>query len=146
MKKRSTNKRTLSSRIKWISLGLAVLVGLFGMGLARETLRSRQIDREIADLQAEAETLRARNFEIANLTSSLDDEEFLEKEARMKLGLKKAGEDVVVLKKDGMSTGIRRVLGAETDAFEEWTPAKKWWMYFADRRTYDDYAVRRGFR
>lgn len=146
MKKRGTKKRSASPRLKWTLAGLAVLVALLGSGLARETLRSRQIDREIEALRAEAESLRARNFEIAALTSSLDDEEFLEREARLKLGLKKAGEDVVVLKKDGATEGIRRVLGAETDALEEWTPAKKWWMYFADRRSYDDYAVRKGFR
>ena len=146
MTKRGTKNRSVSARLKWGMLGLAVLVGLFGLGLARETLRSRQIDKEIAELEAEAESLRAKNFEITHLTASLDDEEFLEREARLKLGLKKVGEEVVVLKKDGSTSGVRRVLGAETDAYDEWTTSKKWWMYFADRRTYDDYAVRRGYR
>lgn len=126
--------------------GLIVLAGLFGVGLAQETLRSRQIDKEISQLTTEAKTLRTRNFEISHLTSSLDDEEYLEREARLKLGLKKVGEDVVVLKKSGTMTGVRRVLGATVDLLEEWTPAKKWWMYFADKNTYDDYAARNGFR
>lgn len=146
MKKRGTKKRSSPARLKWALIGLATLAGLFAMGLVRETIRSRQINGEIVKLQEEAESLRARNFEIANLTASLEDEEFLEREARLKLGLKKAGEEVVILKQDSPSSGIRRVSGASVDVFEKWSPAKKWWMYFSDRTRYDDYAVRRGFR
>lgn len=146
MTKHGTKKRSVSARLKWTAVGLAVLAGLLGMGLVRETLRSRQIDREISGLKKEAESLRARNFEVAALTSSLDDEEFLEREARLKLGLKKAGEDVVVLKKDDMASDVRRVLVRDDGESSDWTTAKKWWMYFADRRSYDDYAVRHGYR
>jgi len=145
MMKHGTKKRSLF-RLKWILAGLAALVVLLGVSLAREMLRSRQIDREIDQLKSESEFLRAKNFEIANLTASLDDEEFLEREARTKLGLKKAGEDVIVLKKDGASSGIRRVVGVDAETAEDWTTAKRWWMYFADRSRYDDYALRHGYR
>lgn len=127
-------------------VGLGAFAVLVGAGFAREIVRSRQIDREIAALREEAELLRSRNFEIATLTRSLNDEDFLEREARLKLGLRKEGERVVVLRKTEHNAAIAGTVAVASESGEEWTNAKKWWKYFSDRTAYNDYAVRHGFK
>lgn len=117
---------------------LAALALLAGAGFVRELVRSRQIDREIRALHEEAERLRARNFEIARLQSSIGSSEFLEREARLKLGLRKDGEQVVVLRKrDALAQGDEAPRSPKGGA--GWSNPKKWFMYFADRNAYDAY-------
>ena len=127
---------------------MGFLVLLMGAGFAREMVRSRQIDKEILALEKEAEQLQVKNFKIASLTRSLNDDEFLEREARLKLGMRMRGERVVVLRRT--EKGVVSKVNANGDlrlaSSEEWSNSKKWWMYFADRVAYDEYAVRNGFK
>lgn len=125
--------------------GLGVFAVLIGAGFAREIARSHQIDREIAALHEEAERLRTRNFEIASLTRSLGDEDFLEREARLKLGLRKEGERVVVLRRTEHAVAVAQK-GDEVSATEEWSNPVKWWKYFSDRTAYNDYTVIHGYK
>lgn len=129
-----------TSKLIWIMPVLAILSLLAVAGFIREFVRSRQIDREIGALQQEAERLRIRNFEIARLQSSLDSREFLERQARLKLGLRKDGEQVVVLRKTEEPEPA--VL---PEPRETWSNPKKWFMYFADRNAFNDYvSIARG--
>ena len=147
MKKVSSSRKGYP-HIRWIGLGLTVLTMLMAASLAKEMVRSRQIDNEIKALKEEAEALKVRNFEISSISASLDDKNFLEKEARTKLGLRKEGERVVVLS----SATNREITKKErsNNLFagnnDEWSNPKKWLMYFADRNSYDTYAVQFGYR
>ena len=125
--------------LRWLVAGLAVLAVMVGVGFLREHARSRQIDREIRALKDEAERLRVRNFEITALESSLSSGEFLEREARMKLGLQKEGEQAVVVR-----APEPRLAEAEAPRSPQgeagWSNPKKWWTYFTDPEAYRDYA------
>lgn len=128
------------SRIRWLAAGLAVFAVLSGAAFVRESVRARQIDREIEVMRKEAERLRVRNFEISKLESSLSSGEFLEREARMKLGLQKEGEQAVVVRKEQ----ARPASGtSEPGASErtEWSNTKKWWTYFTDQEAFQRYAA-----
>ncbi|HJV32767.1 MAG TPA: septum formation initiator family protein [Patescibacteria group bacterium] len=128
-------------RLPWLVAGLAVFAVLAGGAFVRETVRARQIDREIAALKDEAERLRVRNFEISALESSLSSGEFLEREARMKLGLQKEGEQAVVVRKED----ARPAASAATSDRPVWSNAKKWWTYFTDPEAFRNYvAIARG--
>lgn len=120
---------------------LAVLAALAAAGFARESVRTRQIDREIRAMKEEAERLRVRNFEISALESSLSSGEFLEREARMKLGLQKAGEQVVVVRKDHETADPPPHEATGGSHPSEWTNARKWWTYFTDPEEYERYAA-----
>jgi cell division protein FtsB len=136
MRAHAGNAAPARTKAFWI-LGLVALCLLAAVGFAREALRNRQIRHEIAALQAEAERLRARNYEIAELKTSLASPDFLEREARLKLGLRKEGERAVVLRKEEAAPAPGPALA---DAREAWSNPKKWLMYFADRHAFKDYA------
>ncbi len=118
--------------------GLAAFAVLAGGAFVRETLRARQIDLEIQALKDEAERLRVRNFEISALESSLSSGEFLEREARMKLGLQKEGERAVVVRRaePGPETAARTV-----EAPPAWSNARKWWVAFTDPEAFSEYVA-----
>ncbi len=127
-------------RLGLLVVGLAVFAVLAGGAFVRETLRARQIDGEISALKAEAERLRVRNFEISALESSLSSGEFLEREARVKLGLQKEGEQAVVVRREAE----RPAPGAESETAEAlpaWSNAKKWWTYFTDPEAFRNYVA-----
>ena len=126
-------------RLLWLVAGLAAFAVLAGGAFVRETLRARQIDREIETLRGEAERLRVRNFEISALESSLSSGEFLEREARMKLGLQKEGEQAVVVRKE--EPRIAATPGASEGEREEWSNTKKWWTYFTDPEAFRNYVA-----
>lgn len=133
-------------RLRWLIAGLAVAAVLSGAGFGREVLRARQIDKEISALKAEADSQRVRNFQVSELASSLDNGEYLEREARVKLGLQKTGEQVVVLKKNAAAGTpqaspeglVPRSLGAGG-----WSNPKKWLVSFVDPKAFEAY-VRSG--
>ncbi|WKZ29090.1 MAG: septum formation initiator family protein [Patescibacteria group bacterium] len=137
---RKTSERA-PRRLGWLVAGLSAVTLLAGVGFARETFRTRQVDREIQALRLEAERLRIHNFQVSSLQASLDSGEFLEREARMKLGLQKVGEQVVVLRKEDRVAAAPLEEGLASRSLDEsWSNAKKWWNYFADPHALADYA------
>lgn len=128
-------------RLRWLVAGLAVFAVLAGGAFVRESVRARQIDREIAALQAEADRLQVRNFEVTALESSLASGEFLEREARLKLGLQKAGEQAVVVRRE--EPRAASAAARAEDARDGWSNAKRWWVRFTDPEAFRDYASTR---
>lgn len=123
----------------WLAAGLAAFAVLAGGAFIRETVRARQIDREIGALKSEAERLRVRNFQISALESSLSSGEFLEREARTKLGLQKVGEQAVVVRAaDARPEDAAR---KATEGRPVWSNAKKWWTSFTDPEAFRAYVA-----
>lgn len=132
-------RRVLEFRFLFL-INFVVLVFL-AWSFGREFLRNREIQRDIASLQAEAGALQARNLEITRLHSTLQTESSIEREARLKLGLKKPGEQVVVIR-PGSATSEERPGTTSTDPLgllsdDANAPAVanpvKWWYYFFHR-------------
>lgn len=136
MIKHETNfSRFLSSKT-FLFTSLAVLSFLL-FSFGREFARDYLIQREIAELTAEKESLTSQNAELAALMALTQTETYLEQEARIKLGLSKAGEKVVVFSgNEGASTTDEDT--AELSLDEESFRAdlsvlanpRKWWYYF----------------
>ncbi|MFA4845166.1 MAG: septum formation initiator family protein [Patescibacteria group bacterium] len=141
--------------IRWrflIVVNVLVII-FFGMSFGREVVRSRSIDAEIAALQAQADALVVTNQEMLNLQTAMQTESFIEREARLKLGLKKPGETVVVIK-DGKSVAVEGegltdssdplgyVINEQTDTAsfsgEALVNPVKWWYYFFDKNIFND--------
>ena len=130
-------KTSSSSRLGLAIAALSVVMVLTGAGFVREVLRARQIDAQIRALKDEAQRLQVRNFQVSSLEASMRNGEYLEREARLKLGLQKQGEQVVVLRKDAAPAQAASAVAA--DATPDWTNPKKWWMLFADPKSYEAY-------
>lgn len=80
----------------WVIIGS--LSALFvSAGFARELYNNYQVDREIANLQAKAKALETQKISISELKDELSSQDFLEGEARLKMGLKKPGETAIII-------------------------------------------------
>ncbi|MDP1709862.1 MAG: septum formation initiator family protein [Candidatus Komeilibacteria bacterium] len=105
-------------------------MALVGYRLIGEWGKRRETEDEIARLKEEAKRLENRNLEILELSKQLTEEEFLEREARLKLGMQKPGESVAVLSREGLAvTGVSK---KEAEGSRGGN-AKRWWFYFFDQ-------------
>jgi cell division protein FtsL len=82
-----------------IIIGIVIIV-LFSVGISKKMYRQHQINIEIAELKKETEKLEKNNQELYSLIDYLKSDDFLESEARTKLGLMKNGESVTVVSDD----------------------------------------------
>ena len=112
---------------------LIILVGfliLFGFNFFKEYSRNRQLNAQIKKLEVMAKGLEAQNLDILSLAKYLDTEEFLEVEARTKLGLKKTGETTVVVNIPGMEEGAT---STQPNPIKKTPNIKQWWKYFFEK-------------
>lgn len=116
--------------MKIASVVLLALLALFGFNFVKEWQRSRLLDKEIKKLELQAKEIEAENLDILKLAQYIDTEEFLEQEARTKLGLQKPGEKVVVV----ALPGDGEIGDGSEDAPEEkqFNPYL-WWKHFFDK-------------
>ncbi len=120
-----------------------VIIALLGVSLSKELVRNHEIQRQIDGLQAQADELTVSNFAIAELHTAVQTKSYIEREARLKLGMKKPGETFVIIRDDDgeevTSEGIdpndplNLILdGDERNEIQLANPAK-WWYYFFDK-------------
>lgn len=112
----------------------AVALALLGAAFAREWVRNREIRAQIAGLEGQTRQLEARNLEIAELATMLQSESAIEREARLKLGLRKAGESAVVVRRDAPAPRPERA--SAPAALASAPNPSKWWAYFFDQPQY----------
>ena len=108
------------------------LLGLVLFSFGKEFLRTRSIEQEIQELQNQADTLTARHQELTEWQRLFQTEGSLEREARLKLGLQKPGEQIIVIDR---SPQISSELASQNgdslkDSSSFWENPKKWWRYF----------------
>ena len=134
-------KKILSSKI-FLFIVIFTLIFLL-IGLVKETYRKHQLTSEIDQLKLNIDELEGDNQQLANLMDYFKEDSYLEKEARIKLNLKKPGETVVVLSKDIIDEVevIRRggldeeeldkeIINLSENEALKTTNYWKWWEYF----------------
>jgi len=127
-------KRILSSKV-FLFLAVLALIAL-AVNLGRESYRKYQLGKEIQALKTEMERLEGRNSQLAEMIEYFKDESYLEKEARLKLNLKKPGEKVVIYstRADDSIAGQAAALAApEVGSAGKTDNYWLWWEYFFDR-------------
>lgn len=133
--------------LRLLTVALLLLLGFLAVSFGREMIRSRSIAKDVARLQAQAASLEAKHLEITRLADTFQTEAFVEREGRLKLGLKKSGEEVVVIQSqsapmvaEGTSSdppeGEVAEGGGETASSTISNP-EKWWLYFFDRTQFE---------
>lgn len=123
---------------KIIILALLALIGFIGFAVAQKSWSKYKLEKEIRRLQAQITDLEKNNSDTEGLIGYLATDDYLEREARAKLNLKKPGEKVAIFaprgaeKASGEETG-----GASSQAMTEKKGASgrfanvwRWWEYF----------------
>lgn len=130
--KRGKNANGLKSRILGSSLfiwGGVILVVLMIFALGKAAIRKHDIQTEIQGLESEVGKLEDQNIELNGLIQYFQTENFQEREARDKLGLKKPGETVVAIP-TSESEDEPAFPEQEQKAQEDVSNPQKWWNYF----------------
>lgn len=107
-------------------LGLIILI-LIGFPLAKNISKRYAVDQEIKELELEIKSLESQNKDMKNFIGYLESDQFLEEQARLKFGLKKPGEEVVVIKEDLISS-LNQTDESATEA--DISNQKRWFTYF----------------
>ncbi|MDP2708642.1 MAG: septum formation initiator family protein [bacterium] len=97
------SKKNIFSKIlynqKFLTLlGLAAII-LISVPFAKNSIKQYRINKEINGLKKEISELQDKNSDLKNFVSYLESDQFAEEQARLKLGLKKPGEELTVIKK-----------------------------------------------
>ncbi len=100
------------------------LVVLFALG--KGTIKNYKVNSEIQELQDEISQLESQNQDFSQLITYFKSDAFIEQEAKLKLGFKNPGENLVVIPQGEINEETQNVVDLEATANN---PAK-WWAYF----------------
>ncbi len=114
--------RIIKSKIVMLVL-LALLICLL-LVTARAFLQRYALQQQIDQLESEIATVESQSQQFSDLIEYLETQTFTEEEARLNLGLKKPGEEVVVV--EGHDAAVISIDGAE----EAVSNPVRWWRYF----------------
>ncbi len=127
------------SKAKWPLFLVANIAILFVVGVStvRETYRGWSVDREIIALEQKAASLEGRRSELVAFADKMQSPQYVEREARAKLGLQKPGEHVIIL--EGVSATSSEwsmeITPPPPVAIDTRSNPKRWWDYFTKPAT-----------
>lgn len=105
---------------------------IFSIGISKRIARRHQINKETEELQAEIDALVKNGNELNEFLAYLNSNDFLEEEARVKLGLKKDGEQIVIInnKSEDVKTINSSRIYRPAELIQKSNP-QKWRDYFS---------------
>ena len=121
-------KRFFSSKL-FLLLALVLLI-LIVLAVGKGILRRYQVNREIKALEVEIAKLENNNQELGELIEYLNTDFFAEQEARLKLGLSKEGENVIVVPDNDSSIVSLDIFSNKEYNEKASSNPLKWWQYF----------------
>lgn len=125
--RKSFLKRFFSSRIFLVLL--LILAIFFVVGFAKTFWRDYQIRQEINALRQEKERWEKNKINLLNRLQEIKSPDFAEREARLKFGLGKSNESLVIIMDDQnpVTTSAGKTAKKESGPASK---AIKWWQYF----------------
>jgi cell division protein FtsB len=129
MAKQEKNHSFLAKTV--IILGV-LLFGLIIFAISKETYRKKQAQVEIDKLRQEAEKITRENVELTDKLSYLESRDYQEKEARDKLNMQNANENVVIVEPGVLQKDKVKETANDNSKklFVKTTNVEKWWNYF----------------
>jgi hypothetical protein len=107
---------------------------LVGVSTVRESYREWKVDQEIRGLEDQIQRLEGRKLKISELLQRIDAPEAIDREARARLGMRKPGERVIILRgAENGSTSWQETLADESvspPAPDTRSNPQKWLAYF----------------
>ncbi|PLX20496.1 hypothetical protein C0584_05675 [Candidatus Parcubacteria bacterium] len=131
-KKKNIFSRLLFNQYVVFAFFILILF-LISVPLAKNISKKYEIDTEVRELESEILSLQKKNLELEKMIDDYESADFVEEIARLNLGLKKEGEEVLVVKTnneevvelDNYKIGDLKFAGDE----KEGNP-RKWLRYF----------------
>ena len=155
MNKPSAHSFTRLFHTRWFFALNLVLIVVVTVSFTREMIHSRDIATQIQSLQKQSQELQTQHLAINDLKNAVQTESFVESEARLKLGLKKPGESLIIIKNEKDSSLKEESGRSETLSLLEKEDAErrgvdnpsessqkslanstKWWYYFFNKQVY----------
>ena len=111
---------------------ILVLVSWVAYVSWKQLSRNQRIENEVDTLRQEADRIRRENETLAEKVQYFSGDAFREQEAKEKLGLKKAGEEVVVIKTLKAEEQKETTAVPLTAVYvgEQYPNYRKWWQLF----------------
>lgn len=119
---------------KWFIAICAIAFIFLTFALCREYVGNIQIQREINSLEQQKQEQEQVQLETINLIDQLSSEYYLEQEGRVKQGLGKEGETVVVIQDNLISDEL---LSDEGESDSGITNITRWFYYFFSRDVFE---------
>lgn len=123
----------MRARSHWslLSSRLVLLVGVVALtflasALLGEVQRRRVVQREIRSMATTVTEFEERKGRVADLLNVSASPEFLEREARLRLGLQKPGESVIIVPSVGTSPSSATTT---SPVVERPSRVQRWWRY-----------------
>ena len=125
------NQRTLAL------VGLIILIAISGP-LYRNIKQRNNINNEIKEMEDEVKRLEKKNSDLRKMIDYLGSNQFLEEQARLNFGLKKPGEEVVVIKDNSIigninSSSVPRDEDISDKMMDKVNNPRRWLGYFLDQ-------------
>ncbi len=112
-------------------IGIAGAITLFFMvAIVREFLQSRLVGQQLHRLREEVAAEESRQKQLEELLTYLSSPTFQERQARLELGLKGAGEKVVVIPDATAKNLAPQTTSTAATQTAETTNIDRWWKYF----------------
>ncbi len=117
----------------WLVLIAGVLLVTFSVAIVRELVNSRRVRQQVQRLRDQVAVEQQRQRQLQDLIDYLGSPTFQEQEARLKLGLKKSGEQVIVV--PPAPTAANNSPSSSTwpttdSAGQTLSHPQRWWQYF----------------
>ncbi len=110
---------------RWMGILLGIIVFIVGWSTVRVVMERMQLEHEIGELQTNVQAQQTELKEYQALLDKIKDFTYIEREARLKFGLKKPGEKVFVVP-DALLASAGQQMGTPSES----TNPGRWWKYF----------------
>ena len=112
-------------KTKIIVLTLGMIASFLAYKVGRVSYEKYQITRQISTIDGELKALSAKSDDLQTLIKHLNDDTYVEKEARKKLNLQKEGEKAVIIV-GGSTTAIKKKENTQSAADGGESNPQKW--------------------
>lgn len=117
----------------WVVLIAGALFITFSTAIVRELINGHEVRQQVQRLEHQVATEQQRQAQLQDLIDYLGSPTFQEQEARLKLGLKKTGEQVIVVPTPAPSVNGTNIPPAAQTTDINGQPLshpQRWWKYF----------------
>jgi cell division protein FtsB len=107
-----------------------IIIILISIPLAKNLTKKRSVNLEIKELEEEINRLESSSENLKGLIDYLESDQFVEEQARLKLGLKKPGEEAVVIKELPKDSSVNLNGNKNNELNINNSNYYKWFKYF----------------